>query len=168
MSLVPTLPAFAWDEPVGAKRYVLHPGDVCCGTRGDAFETLLGSCVAVVITDPRRTVGAMCHIVHTGNGPTSSTRDSTFGDEALDLMFSLLREQGIEPRLCEAYVYGGGNMFPALFSEGHVGLNNAHWTLDALKQHGVKVIGQDLGGTQYRKISWVVGTEPPRITANAA
>ena len=48
---------------------VLAPGDVAIGTRGDRFETLLGSCVAIVLTDPRRTVGAMCHIVHAMPAP---------------------------------------------------------------------------------------------------
>jgi chemotaxis protein CheD len=30
----------------------LHPGDVVLGLRGDRLQTLLGSCVAVVLTDP--------------------------------------------------------------------------------------------------------------------
>ena len=38
---------------------ILNPGDVAVGQRGDRLETLLGSCVAIVLTDPRRTIGAM-------------------------------------------------------------------------------------------------------------
>ena len=52
------------DAPPVGLVHVLHPGDVACGERGERFETLLGSCVAIVLTDPRRTIGAMCHIVH--------------------------------------------------------------------------------------------------------
>jgi chemotaxis protein CheD len=154
-------------KPDVANRFLLHPGDVALGTRGDTFETLLGSCVAVVLTDPRRTVGAMCHIVHTGEGLSGTPRDSSFGDTALERMYSMLRVRGIEPRLCEAYVYGGGNMFPNLFAEGHVGTNNATWTLEALMQDGLQVLHQDLGGNQYRKLSWVVGTGAPRGKAVA-
>lgn len=163
-------PAFASTlppEPELARRHLLHPGDVACGTRGDLFETLLGSCVAVVLTDPRRTVGAMCHIVHTGAVPTGTPRDSSFGEVALERMYSMLRVRGIEPRLCEAYVYGGGNMFPALFAEGHVGSSNATWTLQALLHDGVRVLHHDLGGNQYRKLSWVVGTQAPAVVAMA-
>ena len=167
MSRVPAFMCTLPSEPEMAHRYLLHPGDVAVGTRGDMFETLLGSCVAVVLTDPRRTVGAMCHIVHTGEGPTGTPRDSCFGDAALERMYSMLRLRGIEPRLCEAYVYGGGNMFPGLFAEGHVGANNAIWTLDALMQDGVRVLQQDLGGNQYRKLSWVVGTAAPSVMAVA-
>ena len=151
----------------GSVLHTLHPGDLACGVRGDRFVTLLGSCVAVVLTDPRRTVGTMCHIVH--STPNQSVqRDSTWGDVALDLMYEMLRERGIEPRLCEAYVYGGGNMFPSLFQgSGHVGSSNARWTLEALALDGVRVLHHDLGGNTYRRLSWTVGPDAPQVTAVA-
>ena len=58
--------------------HVLHPGGVACGERGERFETLLGSCVAIVLTDPRRTVGAMCHIVHAMPAPAGRHDDATY------------------------------------------------------------------------------------------
>jgi chemotaxis protein CheD len=148
----------------GSVLHTLHPGDVASGTRGDRFVTLLGSCVAVILTDPRRTVGAMCHIVHSTPND-NAPRDSAWGDVALDVMYELLRERGIEPRLCEAYVYGGGNMFPGLFSGSHVGENNARWTLETLALDGVRVVHQDLGGNAYRRLSWTVGPAAPEVTA---
>jgi chemotaxis protein CheD len=150
----------------GAQVHTLHPGDIACGVRGDRMFTLLGSCVAVVLTDPRRTVGVMCHIVHATRGETSP-RDSSFGDVALDLMYVNLRARGIEPRLCEAYVYGGGNMFPTLIAGSHVGAHNARWTLDALAGDGVRVLHHDLGGNTYRRLSWTVGPDAPQVTAVA-
>lgn len=167
MSSVSSLTLNPSPESIGSKRYLLHPGDVACGVRGDTLETLLGSCVAVILTDPRRTVGAMCHIVHTGTAPRDTPADSAFGDAALELMYSMLRARGIEPRLCEAYVYGGGNMFPNLFQERHVGQSNANWTLEALEQDGIRVLHEDLGGSRYRKLSWVVGNGVPQVTAVA-
>lgn len=149
----------------GDRLHTLHPGDVACGTRGDRFATLLGSCIAVVLTDPRHTVGAMCHIVH--STPADGTpRDSAWGDVALDLMYEMLRKRGIEPRLCEAYVYGGGNMFPGIFGTRHVGSTNAGWTLEALALDGVRVLHHDLGGTAYRKLTWTVGPGAPQVSAN--
>jgi chemotaxis protein CheD len=152
--------------PFGCTLHTLHPGDVACGEAGDRFETLLGSCVAVILTDPRRTVGAMCHIVHSPpehDGP----RDTAWGDVALDEMYALLRRRGIEPRLCEAYVYGGGNMFPSIVSGVHVGLGNARWTLEALAADGVRVLHRDLGGNSYRRLRWTVGPLAPQVTAVA-
>lgn len=146
-------------------QHTLHPGDVALGLRGDRYATLLGSCIAVVLTDPRRTVGVMCHIVHTTT-QTAAPRDSAWGDAALDRMYALLRERGIEPRLCEAYVYGGGNMFPGLFGgDTHVGSNNARWTLAALAHDGIRVLHSDVGGSSYRKLSWTVGPDAPQAVA---
>jgi chemotaxis protein CheD len=146
-------------------QHTLHPGDVACGVRGDRFATLLGSCVAVVLTDPRRTIGVMCHVVHS-TAHTSGPRDSAWGDVALDRMYELLRQRGIAPQLCEAYVYGGGNMFPGLVGGGpHIGDNNAHWILTALAQDRVRVLHTDVGGTTYRKLSWTVGPDAPQAVA---
>jgi chemotaxis protein CheD len=144
----------------------LHPGDVCCAGAGVRMETLLGSCVAVVLTDPRRTVGAMCHIVHTGRAAASGSAPATAQAEAgLQRLYDLLREQAIDPARCEAYVYGGGNMFPGLFPQRHVGLNNIEWVLDALAEDGVMVLRTDVGGNRYRRLRWTVGPDQPQVEA---
>lgn len=150
---------------LGSVLHTLHPGGLACGGRGDRFATLLGSCVAVVLTDPRRTVGAMCHIVHSTHTVRDIERDSAWGDIALDLMYEMLHERGIAPRLCQAYVYGGGNMFPGQSGASDVGANNAQWVLEALALDGIRVLHQDVGGTAYRRLSWTVGLEAPRVTA---
>lgn len=142
----------------------LHPGDVGCGGRGERFETLLGSCVAIILTDPRRTVGTMCHIVHAAPALGAQDDNTAHADAALASMYRLLRGRGIEPRLCEAYVYGGGNMFPALVRGRHVGDNNARWALEALAQDGLAVVGHDVGGQVYRRLGWTVGPRAPQVT----
>lgn len=146
------------------KVHVLHPGDVAVGERGDHLETLLGSCVAVILTDPRRTVAAMCHIVH--SGPTPSGGETTaHAEPAMEAMFGLLVGYGIDPLKCEAYVFGGGNMFPSLFKRSHVGESNAQWALDILADLGIQLITHDVGGTTYRRISWTVGQGAPQVVA---
>lgn len=145
--------------------HVLHPGDVVCAERGARLETLLGSCVAIVLTDPRRTVGAMCHIVHSTPAARGfSSRGGAYADEALQTMYQQLQARGIVPRLCEAYVYGGANMFPNLFTESPVGERNARWALQTLADDGVRVLAHDVGGQRYRKLSWVIGPQAPQLT----
>ena len=142
----------------------LHPGDVACAERGEVLHTLLGSCVAIILTDPRRTIGVMCHIVHS-KPPLSHEKSSTsYGAVAIEVMDRLLLARGISLRLCEAYVYGGGNMFPGLITQPHVGEANALWTLSTLREHGVRVVGQDLGGKVYRRLRWTVGADAPEVS----
>ena len=145
--------------------FTLHPGDVALGDRGDRLETLLGSCVAIVLTDPRRTVGVMCHIVHTRSGAGPGAGNAAFADVARSSMHGLLLRRAIPPSLCEAWVFGGGNMFPDVFSQTHVGDDNARWALDSLGADGIRVLGYDLGGTSYRRLSWTVGSGEPQVVA---
>jgi chemotaxis protein CheD len=150
---------------VAPRAYTLHPGDVVCAERGDKLETLLGSCVAIVMTDPRRTIGAMCHIVHSSDPLHGAASSAAYANVALDTMYRLLRRRGIVPALCHAYVYGGGNMFPELMPGPQVGENNARWAVGALQHDCVELLHVDVGGNCYRRLSWTVGPLPPVATA---
>jgi chemotaxis protein CheD len=143
----------------------LHPGAVALGLRGDRLETLLGSCVAIVLTDPRRTLGVMCHIVHSRPTAAPQAGSSAHADVALHTMTRLLQSQGLSARLCEAYVFGGGNMFPKIVSGSSVGDNNAQWALRALAALGVPVLSADVGGAVYRRVQWTVGPQAPEVEA---
>ena len=149
--------------------HTLHPGDVACVNRDERLQTLLGSCVSVLLTDPRRTVGAMCHVVHARPPMRGHGRNTAHGDEALRHMFSLLRAKGIEPRLCHAWIYGGGNMFPARVGpaagQGNVGAANVAWAEQALAWQGIRVLGGEVGGNAYRKLCWTVGPGEPELQA---
>jgi len=150
-------------DPMAAVQ-VLHPGDVVLAQRGDRLETLLGSCIAIILTDPRRTLAAMCHIVHSGRAPADTRGETTsHAEPALAAMFALLRSNGINPLLCEAYLFGGGNMFPRLYAQAHVGSNNTSWALAALADLGIGLVGQDTGGNAYRRITWAVGPDAPQL-----
>lgn len=141
--------------------YDLMPGHVALGQAGDQLKTLLGSCVAVILTDPRRTVATMCHIVHVGQPNAANTGNTAYGICAMEDMFRRLRGVGVTHRFCHAYVFGGGNMFPKMFSGTHIGASNVDWVLDYLHDHHIAVVDHCLGGNGYRKVSWTVGpTEP--------
>lgn len=143
---------------------ILNPGDVACVQWGDRLETLLGSCVAVVLTDPRRTIGAMCHIVHVSPSARQQEKAGADAAGAFAGMFKLLRERGIDPKQCVAYVYGGGNLFPDVPTNLDVGQRNAAWVLDELNRCGIQVLEQNLGGFAYRRLRWTVGPAPPEVT----
>ena len=141
----------------------LMPGEVALGRGGDQLKTLLGSCVSVILTDPRRTVGVMCHIVHVGRPNAANVHNTAYGQVAMQDMFDRLLDVAIPAARCQAYVYGGGNMFPQLFNTTHVGAKNADWVLDYLHDCGIAVVAHDVGGNGYRKVAWTVGRDPPAV-----
>lgn len=147
------------------KALELMPGDVALGRKGDRLKTLLGSCISVILTDPRRTVGAMCHIVHVGRPKAANLHNTAYGVVAMDEMFHRLQSVGVVPQQCVAFVHGGGNMFPNIWSKQHVGATNAHWVLQFLEDHQITVVEKDVGGNVYRKVSWEVGLDHPTVEA---
>lgn len=155
--------SFSMIEPEPDKAFDLMPGDVAFGLAGDHFKTLLGSCVSVILTDPRRTVGAMCHIVHVNPPNAANQGNSAYGEVAMREMFRLLRGVGVSPELCHAFVFGGGNMFPKLFLADNVGAKNARWVMSFLAEHRIAVINSQLEGAGYRKVSWTVGLIDPLV-----
>lgn len=148
--------------------FELMPGDVALGQAGDTLKTLLGSCVSVILTDARRTVGAMCHIVHAGRPNAANQHNTAYASVAMAEMTRRLFAVGFAPRACQAYVVGGGNMFPALVTHHHVGLNNVDWVMGYLAHHKIAVLKEDWGGTGYRKVSWTVGPGEPRVETMSA
>lgn len=141
----------------------LMPGDVALGFAGDQLKTLLGSCVSVILTDPRRTVGAMCHIVHVSRPNSANSHNAAYGVVAMHEMFRLLQTIGVIPGRCHAFVYGGGNMFPHLLTADNVGAKNARWVMRYLHEHGIEVVDYSLEGAGYRKVSWTVGKTDPLV-----
>ncbi len=143
--------------------FELMPGDIALGQAGDQLKTLLGSCVSVILTDPRRTVAVMSHIVHVGSPNAANAGNTAYGICAMEDMFRRLLSIGITHRFCHAYVFGGGNMFPKVFSARHVGASNIDWVLDYLHAHHITVVDHCLGGNGYRKVSWTVGCGEPLV-----
>jgi len=141
----------------------LMPGDVVSGFAGDRFKTLLGSCISVILTDPRRTVAAMCHMVHAGAPNAANAGNTAYGEVALADMFARLNAAGAVPLCCEAYVFGGGNMFPGIYVRRNVGQSNCRWVLDYLDRLDIAVVGHCLGGNCYRKVAWTVGYASPTV-----
>lgn len=142
---------------------LLHPGDIALGEQGDRFETLLGSCVSIILTDPRRTVGAMCHIVHARTAPHGAQHDTAYAQAAFDAMVARLAARGLAAHLCEAFVIGGGNMFPQLDPNASIGDDNVERAKALLASRGIRLIGQDVGGNFYRRARWSVGPAAPEV-----
>lgn len=112
---------------------------------------ILGSCVAVVLCDPKRRVGAMAHVVL----PSSAGRSGSpakFADTAVPHMLQLLREMGATGDGLVAKIAGGASMFGRSMPM-EVGESNIHSILEALRAAGIRVAAKDTGGSQGRRVN---------------
>ena len=150
-------------HPYERRQYEILPGDVALGYSGDEFKVLLGSCISVILTDPKRSVATVCHVVHAGRSRTRPPTDAAWGDVAWAWMCAALERRGFNPRACVAYVSGGGNMFPHLQIEKPVGDRNIAWADGVLAEAGVPIAYRSVGGDGYRVLSWTVGPDHPEV-----
>jgi len=126
------------------KRIVLYTGDVATSASPAMLETLLGSCVAVCLFDPRLRIGGMNHILlPEGSDDMRCTR---FGINAMELLINQLMKAGADRKSLVAKAFGGAAVFASM-NTVKVGEMNAEFVREYLKLERIPLIGQRLGGT---------------------
>lgn len=77
---------------------------------------------------------------------------SRYGINAMELLIGKVQSLGGDRHRLEAKVFGGGNILNGLESRFNPGLRNSSFALEFLKDEGIPVVGQDLGGDNARRI----------------
>jgi chemotaxis protein CheD len=134
----------------------LQPGEYFVGDATQRLRTMLGSCVAITLWHPAHRVGAMSHflLADRSRRPAQGALDGRYGDESLELMAQDLRRAHVDPRECDAKIFGGGNMFPdrpmsVLLS---VGQRNGQAARRLLMARGIPVRSEHLYGDGHRQV----------------
>jgi chemotaxis protein CheD len=149
--------AFCPAEPGGTvpqivrERRFLQQGHVLVPAMPAAITTILGSCVAVCMWDPRCGVGGMNHFMLPlpAAGAAASPR---FGNVAMEELVTRLRAAGARLPFLRARVYGGACMFPGMRSTKHLGTQNSDLALEFLTARHIEIVHVDVGGNRGRKV----------------
>lgn len=150
-------------RPAHPADIVLGPGEYAVAGHGHRILTVLGSCVSITLWHAALRIGAMSHFLLPCRGARGdlpgATLDAHYGDEALHLMLQGLIVRGVAPRECEAKVFGGGDMFPAIPVAGaRVGRLNGDAARCLLQAQGIDVRGGSLFGQGHREIIFDIDT----------
>jgi chemotaxis protein CheD len=140
-----------WEPRVNSLVVTVAPGGYAVTGRPDlALATLLGSCVAACICDPRAGVGGLNHFLlpDDGGGAANATR---YGVHAMEMLIAGILKQGGARRWLRAKLFGGANM-AACAPASPVGECNRKFALEFLRREGIPVTTADLGGRQARRI----------------
>jgi chemotaxis receptor (MCP) glutamine deamidase CheD len=132
---------------------VIYIGGVHVSRTGEAVRTLLGSCIAACLWDPRGRVGGMNHFLL----PAPASREgedglSRFGVHAMELLVGEIQKAGGERRRLQAKVFGGGHVLQTSRGVGSVPEQNVSFVRRFLAEEGIPVAAQDLGGTCARQV----------------
>lgn len=116
------------------------------------IATLLGSCVAVCLYDPKLRLAGMNHFLL----PSGTRRDINdedvvlHGDYAMDVLRNAMLARGASGSRLVAKAFGGGNVVNAI--KMAIGTRNAEFAREWLEREGIPLLAEDLGGAWSRKV----------------
>jgi len=139
----------------------VFPGEYHVTSKSDeTLVTVLGSCVAACIRDPRSGIGGMNHFMlplgHS-SGWGSDPQSTRYGNFAMEKLINELIKSGCTRERMEIKVFGGGNVIDTNSSRP-VGTQNAEFVLHFLEAEGLRCSVQDLGGPYPRRIQYSPAT----------
>jgi len=145
-----------WEPQVNSFVTTVAPGGFAVTGRTDlALATLLGSCVAACICDPRAGVGGLNHFLLPGDGgnpaPSAAKTATRYGVHAMEMLIDEILKQGGARRWLRAKLFGGANVI-TISSANPVGEHNQKFARDFLRREGIPVTAADLGGARARRV----------------
>ncbi len=142
---------------------ILGVGDYGVSNKaGGGIKTYaLGSCVALILYDPRKKTAGMAHIALPDSSirkERAASKPGYFADTAItSLIAAMSRLRGDSRRGLVAKLAGGANIMDA---EGtfSIGSRNVAAVNDLLARHGLSPLAQDVGGQFSRTVTVNVDT----------
>ncbi len=151
-------------------KHFLVPCTIFSHREAHLVTTLLGSCVAVCLWDPRLAQGGINHfMLPLWNGEGLAT--PKYGNIAIANLLERMMRMGSRPEDLVAKVFGGGKVLEGAVEVFNMGERNIAVSLNILARQGIPVVAMDVGGERSRKIVyntasgrvhlWQSRTRPP-------
>ncbi|MBH1942013.1 chemotaxis protein CheD [Mobilitalea sibirica] len=124
----------------------------------DAITTLgLGSCVGIVLYDPRKKIAGLVHVMLPDSTKIINNENKAkFADTGIDLLIKKMCDIGANSNSLIAKIAGGAQMF-AFGSNSEmmrIGERNVEATKIKLKQLGIRIMAEDTGANYGRTIEF--------------
>jgi chemotaxis protein CheD len=153
-------PNHYFDRNFNSEAAKILPGEYYVTARDMLLVTVLGSCVAACIRDPKTGIGGMNHFMLPESGGdlrdvlSSSAR---YGGYAMEVLLNQLVKLGASRARLEAKVFGGASVLRG-FTTVRVGEMNSEFVLDYLRTERIRVVAEDLKGLYPRKVYFFPGS----------
>jgi chemotaxis protein CheD len=145
----------------------LLPGDYYVTCEDEVLDTVLGSCVAACIRNPRLKIGGMNHFMlprpsGTGNDTWENVagRATRYGSASMEKLINRILSAGGTRADLEVKIFGGGRVLSSL---SDIGVHNVTFVRDFLRQEGLKVTSEDVGDTCPRHVQYFPLTGRVRV-----
>ena len=135
------------------KQVTIGIGEYYASKEPVIIYTLLGSCVAVCLFDPKNRIGGMNHILLPGKPELGKYDDSArYGINAMELLINGIMKLGGDRKSLVAKIFGGANVIPSISEDKAVGQRLVDFIQGVLRDEKIKIISRDYGGYDTRKI----------------
>ncbi|HYI08539.1 MAG TPA: chemotaxis protein CheD [Thermoanaerobaculia bacterium] len=145
-------------EVQSARRFYLHPGQMFTGPEPTLVTTVLGSCVAICLWDPKTKVAGINHFLLAHN-PLRGNDDARYGNTACDRLLVAMWKRGASVERMTARIFGGACVLHGPGPERNaIGAQNAEVARQFLLRHRINIAADETGGTRGRKLLFDTGT----------
>ncbi len=150
-------------ERASGPHVTIMPGEFYVSRSDVTIHTLLGSCVAACLYDPVNRIIGMNHFMlsnrrYAKNLPTCMSEAGRYGIHAMELIINEMLKLGARRANIKAKAFGGGSINLGSESRDNffcVGDVNSRFIREFLKNDGIPLVAEDLGGEQARVIHFL-------------
>jgi len=147
------------------ERVTIDPGEYYSMHKPGVISTLLGSCVAACLYDPRLQLIGMNHFMlsnirYSRDMPIHVSEAGRYGIHAMELLINDLMSKGANRRLLRAKVFGGATLMYRETESSNffcVGQVNCKFIREFLESESIPIVAEDLGGDFGRVIHFSNG-----------
>ncbi len=140
----------------GKPEKYIGPGDFYSSGEDIVISTLLGSCIAVALSDQKKAVGGLNHFMLPSPKipqDNDSFAASKYGVNAMELLINDILKKGGEKRNLRAKVFGGSTVFTqAREATYDIPKMNIEFVFGFLSMERIPVDSYSVGGTLPRKV----------------
>lgn len=169
--LPPALPGFEsirrYRNAAGVPTARILAGEFYVTREDEIIDTVLGSCVAACIRNPRLGIGGMNHfMLPRPNGSDSDAwekvagRATRYGSASMEQLINRVLGAGGTRQDLEVKIFGGGRVLPKL---SDVGARNLDFVREYLRHEGLTIASEDAGDICSRHVQYFPRTGRVRV-----
>lgn len=139
------------------QKVFLYPANVYVAVHPVCIATLLGTCIAVCLWDPKTKIGGMNHyLLPLWNGVGLAS--PKYGNIAIEKLVRQLEDKGVERKNIVAKVFGGRANADSGSVAYNIGLRNAKIARELLTDLHIPILAENTGGDHGMNIRFDTAT----------
>lgn len=146
-----------WDPANERMTVKVLPGEFYVSEEDEVVATVLGSCIAACIHDPRRRLGGMNHFMlpeprgERDGWSATVGRAARYGSDAMEQLINTMLAAGARRGDLQVKIFGGGRVLAQMTD---IGRRNIEFVHRYIQTEGLKLSASDLGDVYPRQVQF--------------